>query len=163
MSYRGRRPFRSESCSRLGLGVLSRMLDAGSDIIELTSRIMANRNISRLASSPSAARKIHEMITTVLDRIATEGSRESAQQISYGSGTRSTVLQQFKLELANTAVFAKYQSKRGLIDPCYADIIEYIVRQIGEMLEAKDPSLPLVAKRARIIFDALIVGVAGRR
>lgn len=145
------RPFTSPECRRTGLGIVGRVFDTRTDIVSIIDRILSNPQILRIASSPSAARKIHEMMTTILDRIASH------------KGSQGIALNQLQIELANAVVLAKYQANRRLIHLCYADIVEYVVKELSTMLRRNDPSLPLMAKRARLVFDALIVGIAGKK
>ena len=145
------RPFTSNECGRMGLGIVGRVFDARADIVNIIDRILSNPQISRIASSPSAARKVHEMMTAILDRIA---SHRRVQDVA---------LNQLQIELANAVVLAKYQANRRLIHSCYADIVEYVVRELSTMLRRRDPSLPLMARRVRLVFDALIVGIAGKK
>jgi len=98
-----------------------------------------------IASSPSAARRIHEAATSILDRIA---------RGSHGS--------EIFVELAGLEVFARYQAGRGQISKCLADIVADVVRMLAELIRRGDPSVRRIARRARLVFDSLIVGVKPR-
>ncbi len=118
--------------------------DSGVNEVNLVEYILRGR-LNSIASSPSAARRIHEAATSILDRIA---------QGRHGS--------EIFAELAGLEVFARYQAERGQISRCLADIVADVVRMLAELIRSGDPSVRRVARRARLVFDSLIVGVRSR-
>lgn len=142
------RPPRLRSCTKLGLENVAIMLaDTSVNEVDLVESVLGAPGIGGIASSPSAARKIHEMVTSILDRVA--GAQRGGPHLF--------------IELANTLVLARYQAERKQISVCYADIVDYVVRRVSDLLRRGDPAASLFARRARLVFDALIVGIAGKK
>ena len=142
------RPRRLRSCDKLGLGNIAIMLaNTSVNEVDLVESVLGAPGIGRIASSPSAARKIHEMVVSILDRVA--GAQKGEPHLF--------------IELANTLVLAKYQAERRQISECYADIVDYVVRYVSDLLRRGDPAASVFARRARLVFDALIVGIAGKK
>ncbi len=135
------------SCKNLGLANIPASLENRQlSEVDLVESILSTSGITRIAESPSAARKMHEMVTSILDRVA-EGRTDP----------------HLFVELANAVVLAKYQAKRKLISDCYADIINYVATRLSQLLRQNDPFSTMFARRARLVFDALIVGIAGKK
>ncbi len=117
-------------------------LAAEIDEIALIEPLLASQGLRRIASSGTAARKIHEAMTTILDRII--------QQRSLPEDAIP--------ELANIMVLAKYQAARRQISDCLAELVTYVVNILREKRNNSD-ELARVARRARLVFDSIIIAV----
>ncbi len=137
--------YSARSCRSLWLDRTVQYLSSSNvNEVNLVEYVLRGR-LTNIASSPSAARRIHEAAISILDRIA---------QGRYGS--------EIFAELAGLEVFARYQAERKQIDKCLADIVADVVRMLAELIRSGDPSVKRVARRARLVFDSLIVGVRPR-
>lgn len=153
MSTRRRAPYPPDIIDR---NSLQKALHGDNDLADAVRRILSvsERDAKGFIGNTSitAYRRIHEVITSVLDRII---------EVIRGGTPRVEELSKFMVELSRCLILVRFQLARNQISQKLADkLIDIINIVMNNVKEAKD--FLNVVQRARTLLDALAVLVYER-